>query len=88
MLFSLSLMKREKGQNGPLLHVKTSVPFNKDSLVEIVTVVLKIFKFRQYVLAILLLFSFGKVRSPSLNKLETPFCQVWLKLAKWFWRGY
>ena len=62
------------------------------SLVEIGQVVLeRIFKFRQCIFAISQLSPLVKGRVPSLNKFESPssedaFCQVWLKLAQWFWR--
>ena len=63
------------------------------SLVEIGPVVLekKIFKFRQCILAISYYLPLEKVGAFHLNKLESPsskdaLCQVWLKLAEWFWR--
>ena len=62
------------------------------SLVEIGQVVLeRMFKFRQCIFAISQLSPLVKGRVPSLNKFESPssedaFCQVWLKLAQWFWR--
>ena len=38
-------------------------------------------------------YSFGKERGPHLNKLKSLsprdcLCQVWLKLARWFWRRW
>ena len=64
------------------------------SLIEIGPVVLekKIFKFRQCNFAILLKYylPLEKGGAIHLNKLESPspknaLCQVWLKLALWFW---
>ena len=42
-------------------------------------------------LAIFLLFTLGKGQAPSFEQIWIPFtqdalCQVWLKLAQWFWR--
>ena len=75
-------MKREKGQNGPLLHVKTSVPFNKDSLVEIVTVVLKIFKFRQYVFCYFVIISLWKSAKPLSEQTWNPFLPSLVKIGQ------
>ena len=61
------------------------------SLVEISSAVLekKIFKFRQCIFTNYL--PLVKGWAHHLNKLESPspkdaLCQVWLKLAQWFWR--
>jgi hypothetical protein len=53
----------------------------------------KIFENFQCIFTLLLLSPLGKGLSPSLNKLESPplkdeLCQVWLKLAQWFWRRF
>ena len=63
------------------------------SLVEIGSVVLesKIFKFRQCILTISNYLPLEKGWAFHLNKLESPatkdaLCQIWLKLAQWFWR--
>ena len=60
-------------------------------LVEIGPVVLekKILKFRQGIFTILLLSPLGKVHDPSFEQTspKDALCQVWLKLATWFWRG-
>ena len=72
---------------------KPRPPFSQgwieSSLVEIGSVVLemKIFKFRQCYLPLV------KSMVIHLKKLESPspkdaFCQVWLKLAQWFWRMF
>jgi hypothetical protein len=50
-----------------------------------------IFKNFQCIFIVLLLFPLGEGQSPSFKKLESPppkddLCQVWLKLAQWFWR--
>jgi hypothetical protein len=51
----------------------------------------KIFKIFQCIFIVLLLYPLGEGESPSFEKLESPppkddLCQVWLKLAQWFWR--
>ena len=51
----------------------------------------KIFKSCQFILLIPDYLPFGKGVALYLNKLEFPspkdtLCQVWLKLAQWFWR--
>jgi hypothetical protein len=51
----------------------------------------KIFKNVQCIFTLLLLSPLGKGLSPSLNKFESTsskddLCQIWLKLAQWFWR--
>ena len=63
------------------------------SLVEIDSVVLekKIFKFCQCIFSIKNYLPWEKGGALHLNKLESPspkdaLCQVWLKLAQWFWR--
>ena len=64
------------------------------SLVEIGPVVLekKIFKFRKCIFSLFRNYlPLGKGGALHLNKLESPspkdaLCQVWLKLAQWFWR--
>ena len=62
------------------------------SLVKISQVVLKkIFKFRQCIFAIWLLSPLGKRWVPLVEQtwvfiIKNALCQVWLKLAKWFWR--
>ena len=53
--------------------------------------VLKIFKVCPCIFDILLSFPFEKGVALHLNKLKPPspkdaLCQVWLKLAQWFWR--
>ena len=73
---------------------KIESPLPKESsLVEIGPVVRekKILNFRQCILAILLLSPLGKGATFHLNKLKPlspkdALCQVWLKLARWFWR--
>ena len=63
-------------------------------LIEIGSVVLekKILKFRLCIFSIKNYLLLEKGRALHLNKLESPspkdaLCQVWLKLAQWFWRG-
>jgi hypothetical protein len=51
----------------------------------------KILKNFQCIFTLSLLSPLGEGQSPSFKKLETPppkddLCQVWLKLALWFWR--
>ena len=52
----------------------------------------KILKLCQYIFAVSLLSPFGKHRGLSFEQTWIPFtkwwfaCQVWLKLAPWFWR--
>ena len=66
------------------------------SLVEISAVVLKkIFKCGQCIFAIWKLSPFEKGCGPSFEQTLIPFtqesfelCQIWLKLAQWFWRRY
>ena len=82
-----------KGRGSPL-----GIPFTQGclmlSLVEIGPVVLekKIFKFCQCTFSIFCKYlPLEKRHCSSLNKLESPstkdsLCQVWLKLAQWFWR--
>ena len=75
---------------------RTWNPFTKGcyvpTLVEIGPAVLeKIFEFCQCIFAILILSPLGKGMVIYLNKLESPLlkdalCQVWLRLAKRFWR--
>jgi hypothetical protein len=60
-------------------------------LIEFGLVVLKkIFKNFQCIFTLSLLSPLGEGLSPSFEKLESPspknLCQVWLKLAQWFWR--
>ena len=61
-------------------------------LIEIDSVVLekKIFKFRLCIFSIKNYLPLEKDGALHLNKLESPLkdalCQVWLKLAQWFWR--
>ena len=77
---------------------QTRIPFSQGcfvpSLIEIGPVVLekKIFKFRQCIFAISWLSPLEKGMALYLNQLEFPspkdaLCQVWLKLAQWFWKG-
>ena len=63
------------------------------SLVEIGPVVLelKIFKFLHCDFAILLFYPLGERCSPLFKEtwiafIQDALCQVWLKLAQWFWR--
>ena len=63
------------------------------SLIEISPVVLEsnIFKIRQCIFAISKLSPLEKGGALHLNILESPLakdtlCQVWMKLAQWFWR--
>jgi hypothetical protein len=63
------------------------------SLIEIGLLVLekKIFKNFQCIFTLLLLSPLGERQSPSYEQFRIPspkddLCQVWLKLAKWFWR--
>ena len=65
------------------------------SLVEISSVVLerRFFNFVNVFSLFRNYLPLGKGRAPHLNKLESPspndaLCQVWLKLAQWFWRRY
>ena len=65
------------------------------SLAEIGPVILEenICKLRQGFFAISFLSHLGKGRALHLDKIELPLnkdtlCQVWLKLANWFWREF
>jgi hypothetical protein len=62
-------------------------------LIEIGLVVLekKILKHFQYIFTLLLLSPLRERQSPSFEQFRIPFpqddlCQIWLKLAQWFWR--
>ena len=77
----------------------TRVPFTQGysvpSLVEIGQVVLekKIFKSRQCIFSMWLVFPLEKCMALNLNKFEFPLskntlCNVWLKLAQQFWRRF
>ena len=46
----------------------------------------EIFKFRQCIYPISLLFPLRKKYDPSFTQTLIPFTQVWLKLPQWFWR--
>ena len=83
---------------GPLFE-QSRIPFTQGcsvpSLVEIGSVVLeKIFSISSmYMMYFLLFRNYLPLKGPALylNKLESPspkgaLCQVWLKLAQWFWR--
>jgi hypothetical protein len=53
----------------------------------------KIFENFQCIFTLLLLYPLGEKLSPSFEQFESPspkddLCQVWLNLAKWFWRRF
>jgi hypothetical protein len=89
-----TLLPLEKGY---LIHLKIlESPLPKDDLCQIWLKLAKWFCRRFLKIAIVfLLFHYylplGKGYSLHLNKLKSPLhkddlCQIWLKLAKWFWR--
>ena len=69
----------------------TSLTRGRDEICQVVLE--KVFKYFKYNFTILLLSPLGEGCGPSLNKLESPppkdaLCQVWMKLAQWFWRRW
>jgi hypothetical protein len=96
------LRRRFLNEPTPFLHFCNYLPFEEDlalylnklefpfvpSLIEFGLLVLeKIFEIFQCIFTRLLLSSLGEGRSPLLPlPPKDGLCQIWLKLANWFWR--